>query len=94
MLQSHFSCSSPDVVTCSNGNYTAQVSNEKPPNIKLFDPKTPAFWIVLEFELAALGFLILLGVAWTVIRTFRKHRKVSPPLGRSTTLPIVSFRLC
>eukprot|EP00795_Rhopilema_esculentum_P001382 gene1382-15786_t len=56
-----------------------ELSNEKPPNIQLFDPKTPAFWFVLNFELYFLGLLTFLGISWTVLRQLRKRRKVAPP---------------
>ena len=69
-------------VVCTIVEHFSQLSNEKPPNIQLFDPKTPAFWLVLNFELYFLGILTFLGIAWTVLRQLRKRRKVAPPAGK------------
>jgi len=70
----------------SNMTNMIEVSDEKPPNIKLFDPKTPAFWMVLKFELSALGVLTGLGIIWTIFRLIRKRGKVSTESARESAL--------
>ncbi|XP_065064502.1 uncharacterized protein LOC135690773 [Rhopilema esculentum] len=59
-----------------------EISDEKPPKIKLFDPKTPVFWIILKYLLVMLGSFALLGISWTVFKRFRKPNKVAPAVGR------------